>query len=107
VGLFELQAVGVGRIMPLPTSIVATGLAAIIFGIGWGWPGTVPATIWAPPRRRMDAVFALLGDWPARPCSPNCQRPLIPCYTTHQCGADHPDDLFGNYGVAVACWLSL
>jgi len=39
VGLFGLQSVGVGRVLPLPTSIVATGLAAVIFGIGWGLTG--------------------------------------------------------------------
>ena len=41
-GLSGLQAVGVGRTLPLPTSIVATGLAAVIFGIGWGLAGYCP-----------------------------------------------------------------
>ena len=75
VGLFGLQAVGVGRIMPLPTSIVATGLAAIIFGIGWGLAGYCPAPSGRPPAK--DAWMQsspYWADWPARPCSLNCTR---------------------------------
>jgi uncharacterized membrane protein YedE/YeeE len=62
VGVWGLGSVGVGRTMPLPTSIVATGLAAIIFGIGWGISGYCPGTCWAAAGEgRMDALFALLG----------------------------------------------
>lgn len=61
-GLLGLTAAGVGRTMVLPTSIVATGLAAVIFGIGWGLAGYCPGTTWAAAGEgRMDAVFALLG----------------------------------------------
>lgn len=62
VGLFGLQAAGVGRIVILPTSLIATGLAAIVFGIGWGITGYCPGTTWAAAGEgRMDAIFAFLG----------------------------------------------
>ena len=62
IGLFGLQAVGVGRTVILPISLVATTLAAIIFGIGWGICGYCPGTTWAAAGEgRIDAVFALLG----------------------------------------------
>lgn len=61
-GLYGLQSVGVGRTLILPTSILATGIAAVIFGIGWGISGYCPGTIWAAVGEgRMDAVFAMLG----------------------------------------------
>ena len=61
-GLWGLQAYGVGNESVLPTSIVATGLAAAIFGIGWGLTGYCPGTTWAAAGEgRMDAVSALLG----------------------------------------------
>lgn len=61
-GLLGLQSVDVGRTLVLPTSLVATGLAAVIFGIGWGLAGYCPGTAWAAAGEgRMDAVFAVLG----------------------------------------------
>lgn len=61
-GLMGLQSVDVGRTLILPTSLVATGLAAVIFGIGWGLAGYCPGTAWAAAGEgRMDAVFAVLG----------------------------------------------
>jgi hypothetical protein len=104
VGLFGLQAVGVGRIMPLPTSIVATGLAAIIFGIGWGLAGYCPGTIWAAAGvGRMDAVFALLGGLAGTALFAQLHETLIPLlYDPTNVGQITLTDLFGNYGVAVA-----
>jgi len=104
VGLFGLQAVGVGRILPLPTSIVATGLAAIIFGIGWGLAGYCPGTIWAAAGEgRMDAVFALLGGLAGTALFAQLHETLIPLlYEPTNVGQITLTDLFGNYGVAVA-----
>jgi hypothetical protein len=104
VGLFGLQAVGVGRILPLPTSIVATGLAAIIFGIGWGLAGYCPGTIWAAAGEgRMDAVFALLGGLAGTALFAQLHETLIPLlYDPTNVGQITLTDLFGNYGVAVA-----
>ncbi len=63
-GLFGLQEAGIGRTMVLPISIVATGLGAVIFGIGWGISGYCPGTCWAAAGEgRMDAIFALLGGF--------------------------------------------
>ena len=104
VGLFGLQAVGVGRILPLPTSIVATGLSAIIFGIGWGLAGYCPGTIWAAAGEgRMDAVFALLGGLAGTALFAQLHETLIPLlYDPTNVGQITLTDLFGNYGVAVA-----
>ncbi|MGK2904812.1 MAG: YeeE/YedE thiosulfate transporter family protein [Desulfuromonadales bacterium] len=104
VGLFGLQAVGVGRILPLPTSIVATGLAAIIFGIGWGLSGYCPGTIWAAAGEgRMDAIFALLGGLAGTALFAQWHETLIPIlYDPTNVGQITLTDLFGNYGVAVA-----
>ncbi|MFO8082971.1 MAG: YeeE/YedE thiosulfate transporter family protein [Desulfobacterales bacterium] len=63
-GVAGLQAAGVGRMMILPTSLVATGIAAAIFGIGWGLTGYCPGTAWAAAGEgRMDAIFALMGGF--------------------------------------------
>jgi hypothetical protein len=104
VGLFGLQAVGVGRILPLPTSIVATGLAAIIFGIGWGLSGYCPGTMWAAAGEgRMDAVFALLGGLAGTAAFAHWHERLVPIlYEPTNVGQLTLTDLFGNYGVAVA-----
>lgn len=61
-GLFGLQSVGVGRTVIIPLSLAATGLGAVLFGIGWGLAGYCPGTCWAAVGEgRMDAVFAFLG----------------------------------------------
>lgn len=62
IGVVGLQSAGVGRFSVLPVSLVATGLAAVIFGIGWGLAGYCPGTCWASVGEgRMDAIFAFLG----------------------------------------------
>jgi len=79
VGLLGLQSVGVGRTLVLPTSLVATGLAAVIFGIGWGLAGYCPGTTWAAAGEgRMDAVFALLGGLAGAALFAQLHETLIP-----------------------------
>ena len=104
VGLFGLQAVGVGRTLPLPTSIVATGLAAVIFGIGWGLAGYCPGTTWAAVGEgRMDAVFALIGGLAGAALFAQLHETLIPIlYDPTNVGQITLTDLFGNYAVAAA-----
>lgn len=78
-GLLGLMAAGVGKTMVLPTSIVATGLAAVIFGIGWGLAGYCPGTTWAAAGEgRMDAVFALLGGFAGAAVFSQLHEFLIP-----------------------------
>jgi uncharacterized membrane protein YedE/YeeE len=98
-GLSGLQAVGVGRTLPLPTSIVATGLAAVIFGIGWGLAGYCPGTTWAAAGEgRMDAVFALLGGLAGTALFAQLHDILIPIlYNPTNVGQITLTDLFGSY----------
>lgn len=78
-GLFGLQAAGLGRTMVLPTSLVATGLAAVLFGIGWGLCGYCPGTTWAAVGEgRLDAVFALLGGMAGAGVFAHLHEILIP-----------------------------
>jgi hypothetical protein len=79
VGLLGLTAAGVGRTQVLPTSLVATGLAAAIFGIGWGLAGYCPGTTWAAAGEgRMDALFALLGGLAGAAVFAQLHETLIP-----------------------------
>lgn len=79
VGLLGLTMAGVGRTVIHPTSIVATGLAAIIFGVGWGLSGYCPGTTWAAAGEgRMDAVFTLLGGLAGTLVFAHLHETLIP-----------------------------
>lgn len=103
VGLFALQGVGVGRTNPLPTSLVATSLAAVIFGAGWGLTGYCPGTTWAAVGEgRMDAVFALLGGLAGTAAFAQFHEVLVPAlYLPTNLG---PLTLPGLLGSA---WLAL
>lgn len=102
-GLFGLQTVGVGRTLPLPTSILATGLAAIIFGAGWGLAGYCPGTTWAAAGEgRMDAVFALLGGLTGTLVFAALHETLIPIlYEPTNIGSLTLVDLLGNHALAA------
>jgi uncharacterized membrane protein YedE/YeeE len=79
IGLLGLQAFGVGKTVILPTSIVATGLAGIVFGVGWGIAGYCPGTTWAAAGEgRMDAIFALLGGFTGTAVFAHLHQWLIP-----------------------------
>jgi len=102
-GLFGLQSVGVGRTVILPTSLVATGLAAVIFGIGWGFTGYCPGTCWAAAGEgRMDAVFALLGGLAGTAVFAHLHETLIPLvYLPTSLGSVTLSQWFGSKTVAV------
>lgn len=104
VGLFGLQAAGVGRTMVLPTSLVATGLAAVLFGIGWGLCGYCPGTTWAAVGEgRMDAVFALLGGLAGTAVFAQLHEGLIPLlYDPTNLGPLTVTDATGSYPLALA-----
>ncbi|MFW5637534.1 MAG: DUF6691 family protein [Thermodesulfobacteriota bacterium] len=104
VGLFGLQAVDVGRTLILPTSLVATGLAAIIFGIGWGLAGYCPGTAWAAVGEgRMDAIFALLGGLAGTAVFAQFHEQLVPLlYDPTNVGQISLADWLGGQSVAVA-----
>lgn len=79
VGLAGLKWAGVDNTQVLPTSLVATGLAAVLFGIGWGLAGYCPGTTWAAVGEgRLDAVFALLGGLVGTALFAHFHETLIP-----------------------------
>lgn len=103
VGLFGLQSVGVGRTLILPTSLVATGLAAVVFGVGWGLCGYCPGTTWAAAGEgRMDAVFALLGGLCGTAVFAHLHPVLVPLlYAPTNVGQITLTDLIGSHWLAV------
>jgi uncharacterized membrane protein YedE/YeeE len=107
VGLYGLQAVGVGRTMVLPTSLVATGLAAAVFGIGWGLCGYCPGTTWAAVGEgRLDAVFALAGGLAGAALFAQLHERLIPLlYDPTNLGQLTVTDAVGSHVLAVGVVL--
>jgi hypothetical protein len=103
VGLLGLQAVGLGNTLILPTSIVATGVGAVIFGIGWGISGYCPGTTWAAAGEgRMDALFALLGGFAGTAVFANFHEQLIPMlYVPTNLGPLTLADWLGSRSAAV------
>jgi len=103
VGLFGLQSVEVGTTMFLPTSVVATGLAALIFGIGWGLSGYCPGTTWAAVGEgRLDAVFALLGGMAGAALFAHFHEQLIPLlYEPTNVGPLRVPDIVGSDGIGL------
>ncbi|GAB4259109.1 MAG: YeeE/YedE thiosulfate transporter family protein [Deferrisomatales bacterium] len=78
-GLLGLASVGLGRTLVLPTSLVATGLGAGIFGVGWGLSGYCPGTCWAAAGEgRVDAFFALLGGLAGAAAFAHLHETLVP-----------------------------
>jgi len=109
VGLLGLSAVGVGRTVVIPTSIVATGLAAVIFGIGWGLAGYCPGTTWAAVGEgRMDAVFAMLGGFAGAAVFAHFHETLIPLlYDPTFVGGITLADWVGSRPLAVVILLAV
>jgi hypothetical protein len=108
-GLYALQASGGGVTRPLPTSIVATGLGGILFGIGWGISGYCPGTCWAAVGEgRLDAVFTLLGGLAGTAVFAHLHESLIPTlYMPTNLGQLTLVDVFGHRGVAVGALVML
>ncbi|MFO8091310.1 MAG: YeeE/YedE thiosulfate transporter family protein [Desulfatiglandaceae bacterium] len=104
-GLLGLQAAGGPRTVIIPTSILATGIAAIIFGIGWGLTGYCPGTCWAAAGEgRMDAVFTLIGGLAGTAVFAQFHEVLIPAlYLPTNIGPVTLSDWFGNR--TVGAWV--
>ncbi len=104
VGLVGLQASGVGRTLIIPTSLAATGIAGVLFGIGWGLCGYCPGTTWAAAGEgRMDAVFALLGGLAGTAVFAQVHEILIPLlHAPTNMGQITLTDWFGSPTIAAA-----
>ena len=107
IGLFGLQTAGVGHTMVLPTSLVATGLAAVLFGLGWGMCGYCPGTTWAAVGEgRLDAIFALLGGLAGTAVFAQLHERLIPLlYDPTNLGQITVTDVVGNHVLALVVVL--
>lgn len=108
-GLFGLQAADVGRTVILPTSLIATGGAAVLFGIGWGLAGYCPGTCWAAAGEgRMDAIYALLGGLAGTAVFAQFHEALIPAlYVPTSLGPLTLTDWFGSKAAAVGALFVL
>jgi uncharacterized membrane protein YedE/YeeE len=109
IGLFALEASGAGTTRVLPTSLVATGLGGVIFGIGWGLTGYCPGTCWAAVGEgRMDAIFTLLGGLAGTAVFAHLHESLIPAlYMPTNYGQLTLTDWFGHPGVALGFLILL
>lgn len=107
VGLLGLQISGVGRTLIIPTSLVATSIAGVLFGVGWGLCGYCPGTTWAAAGEgRMDAIFALLGGLAGTAVFAHFHESLIPLlYSPTNAGQITLADWFGGKVPAVAVLL--
>ncbi|MDY6824294.1 MAG: YeeE/YedE thiosulfate transporter family protein [Thermodesulfobacteriota bacterium] len=107
VGLLGLQAVGVGRTLIIPTSLVATSVAGILFGLGWGLCGYCPGTTWAAAGEgRMDAVFALVGGLAGAALFAQLHEFLIPLlHAPTNVGQITLSGWFGSKPLAVAVFV--
>jgi len=103
VGLLGLQMSAVGRTLIIPTSLVATTVAGILFGVGWGLCGYCPGTTWAAAGEgRLDAVFALLGGLLGAGVFAQFHEVLIPrLYSPTNVGPVTVADLTGSRPLAV------
>ena len=104
-GLMSAAGGAAARVNPLPLSIVATGLAGVVFGVGWGLTGYCPGTCWAAAGEgRMDALFALLGGLAGAASFAQLHETLIPLlYAPTNVGALTLADSFGNR--TIAAWI--
>jgi len=102
-GLLGLQVSGVGRTLIIPTSLVATTVAGVLFGVGWGLCGYCPGTTWAAAGEgRLDAVFALLGGLLGAGVFAQLHEVLIPLlYSPTNVGAVTLADATGSRPLAV------
>jgi uncharacterized membrane protein YedE/YeeE len=102
-GLLGLEAAGAANTRVLPTSLVATGVAGILFGIGWGFCGYCPGTTWAAAGEgRLDAVFALMGGLAGAAVFAHLHEFLIPLlYDPFNAGQITLADWTGSSPVAV------
>ncbi|MCF8112110.1 MAG: YeeE/YedE family protein [Desulfobacteraceae bacterium] len=109
VGLVGLQASDVGRTLIIPTSLVATGIAGILFGIGWGLCGYCPGTTWAAAGEgRMDAILALLGGLAGTAVFAQVHEILIPLlYAPTNAGQITLADWFGSSLAAAAVLVAV
>ncbi|MDY6903528.1 MAG: YeeE/YedE thiosulfate transporter family protein [Thermodesulfobacteriota bacterium] len=107
IGLLGLQSVGVGRTLIIPTSLVATGIAGILFGLGWGLCGYCPGTTWAAAGEgRMDAVFALLGGLAGTALFAQLHEFLIPLlHAPTNVGQITLADWFGSKPLALSVFV--
>ena len=109
IGLFGLEAAGTGTTRVLPTSLVATGLGALIFGVGWGLSGYCPGTCWAAVGEgRMDAVFTLLGGLAGTAVFAHLHEVLVPAlYLPTNLGQMTLADWFGSPAAALGVLIML